>query len=85
MTWDNYHRGALAISTPDSFETRRYMDNEIQFRSGVAAAINDHAVMIDELNKRMGDMVAFIEWVGNTHPHVLQEHQAIKDLEEASK
>ena len=76
---------ALTISPPDSYPIQQWSQQQTHYNNSISATINSHAAMIDELNKRMGDMVAFIEWVGNTHPHVLQEHQAIKDLEEASK
>ena len=76
---------ALTISPPDAYTPRQLLDNRLQFQAGVSACINSHAIMIDDLNKRMGDTMAFMEWVGNTHPNVWKQYKAIKDLEEASK
>lgn len=76
---------ALTVSPPDSYPIQQWSQQQTQYNNSVSATINSHAVMIDALNKRMGDMVAFMEWVSNTHPYVWGQYKAIKDLEEASK
>lgn len=85
MSIYEYPKRAMSITTPDSYDIRRHAENEVQYRAGVCAAINDHAIMITELSAKMSNLYAFMEWVSSTHPYVWAQYKAIEDLKEASK
>lgn len=74
---------AVVIS-PNDYDMRKGVDMQIQFNGSVSRAINDHANKIFELQQQVGNLVALIEWVGNTHPEVYKQYYALKDLERAS-
>jgi hypothetical protein len=77
------NKPAVTIA-PNGYEIRKAVEIQDQFNQSVSAAINSHASKIAALHEQMGNLVAFMEWVGNTHPDVFQQYHAIKDLERAS-
>ena len=48
------------------------------------AVLRDHAVMIDELNNQMDKLAGFYEWIAETHPNILFQYKAIKDIQESA-
>jgi hypothetical protein len=74
---------AVVIPPRDS-EIRKGVDMQVQFNGSVSHAISDHAHKIFELQQQVGNLVALIEWVGNTHPEVYKQYYALKDLERVS-
>lgn len=78
-----YH-AALAPTPPDAYATVRAAEQQSNYLNTLSSTINNHAAALNELNARMGNAEAFIEWVGATYPEVVQEYSAIKDIEKAS-
>jgi hypothetical protein len=82
-TYEDERASVVPFPDPDAIQlaaTQQTRHNKL-----VATVLNSHSIMIDDLNKRVKDTVAFMEWVGNTHPNVWEQYKAIKDLEEVSK
>jgi len=46
---------------------------------------SDHASRIDELRKDHEDLRALLLWIAETHPDVVNQYYAVKDIERASK
>lgn len=46
---------------------------------------SDHASRIDELRNDHEDLRALLLWVTETHPDVVKQYYAVKDIERASK
>ncbi len=46
---------------------------------------SDHASRIDELRKDHEDLRALLLWIADTHPDVVNQYYAVKDIERASK
>lgn len=46
--------------------------------------LRDHAVMIDEINDKMDKLAGFYEWVTETHPDIMFQYKAIKDIQESA-
>jgi hypothetical protein len=44
----------------------------------------DHAAMIDEINNNLEKLAGFYEWVTETHPNILFQYKAIKDIQESA-
>ena len=48
------------------------------------AVLRDHAVMIDEINDKLDKLAGFYEWVTETHPDIMFQYKAIKDIQESA-
>jgi hypothetical protein len=46
---------------------------------------SDHASRLDELRKDHEDLRALLTWIAETHPDVVNQYYAVKDIERASK
>jgi hypothetical protein len=46
---------------------------------------SDHASRLDELRKDHEDLRALLLWIADTHPDVVNQYYAVKDIERASK
>ena len=46
---------------------------------------SDHASRLDELRKDHEDLRALLIWIAETHPDVVNQYYAVKDIERASK
>ncbi len=46
---------------------------------------SDHASRLDELRRDHEDLRALLTWIADTHPDVVNQYYAVKDIERASK
>lgn len=46
--------------------------------------LRDHAVGLDEINDRLDKVEGFYEWVAQTHPDIVFQYKAVKDIQESA-
>jgi hypothetical protein len=78
-----------AMRPMDMYQVKSQLANNLDLTGGAIANLgqvtNDHAIRIDELRNEFENMKAFMLWVSETHPEVMREHNALQDIERASK
>ena len=78
-----------ASRPPDMYNVKQQITNSQEYLgnalTSLSGCVTDHAVRIDELRAEFENMKAFMLWIAETHPEVLREHNALQDIERASK
>jgi hypothetical protein len=75
---------AAVVYPPSEYDLKKGTDLQNQYNQSISVAITNHAIKIDDLHQKVSNILAFVEWVGNTHPDVFEQYNAIQDLKVAS-